>query len=275
MDAQALQAVPTHLELRELARELGLKNSFLGCNQLTLEAIVALRQQGYRTPAVMSTKTSHQADQAMQYQGLLGQVSVAQLGEAFPRKEWDAFMESGWAAMPMPTSTLEARFLHACTLCSMADMGVTPTRGDTYLNCENHAGYDCSNGWLRKPATTPNAAFVATHPTTYRLTAGLLARQLLRAGALHTEAPRAHRVHCLCGAAVALRSNPTSRARACVRRVARQHYHFAGVCGALPAGVQLKDCTPEPRRPSVYSHGWRSCGGGVRCNSRATVRSDD
>ena len=38
--------------------------------------------------------------------------------------------------------------------------------------------------------------------------AGLLARQLLRAGALHTEAPRAHRVHCLCGAAVALRSNP-------------------------------------------------------------------
>ena len=209
MDAQALQAAGhNHQELRQLAKGLGLRNSFLGCNKQTLASIAALRQKGHRTPACMSTKTFHQADQASQYLGLLEGVSVAQLAEAFPRTEWDAFVERGWAAMPMPTGILDARFLEACTLCSMADMGVTPTRGDTYQNCENHAGYDCSNGWLRKPATTLNAAFVATHPTTYRLTAGLLARQLLHAGALHTEATRAHRVHCLCGVAVALRSNP-------------------------------------------------------------------
>ena len=209
MDAQALQAAGhNHQELRQLAKGLGLRNSFLGCNKQTLASIAALRQKGHRTPACMSTKTFHQADQASQYLGLLEGVSVAQLAEAFPRTEWDAFVERGWAAMPMPTGILDARFLEACTLCSMADMGVTPTRGDTYLNGKNHGGYCFSNGWLRKPATTPSAAFVATHPTTYRLTVGFLARQLLCAGALQIEAPRAQRVHCLCGAAVALRSNP-------------------------------------------------------------------
>mmetsp|Transcript_15960 Transcript_15960/g.38114 ORF Transcript_15960/g.38114 Transcript_15960/m.38114 type:complete len:254 (+) Transcript_15960:158-919(+) len=91
-------------------------------------------------------------------------------------------MASGWAALPMPDSILDKRFLRICTLSSMADLGVTPTRADTYLNGEGHAGYDFTMGWLRNPATTPNAAFVATHPTTYRLTVGFMARQLLRAG---------------------------------------------------------------------------------------------
>ena len=190
MGAQALQAGHKHQDLRELAKKLGLRNSFLGSNKQSLSAIVALRQQGYRTPACMSTTDSHQADQALQYQGLLGQVSVAQLAEAFPKTEWDAFVASGWAAMPMPTGLLDARFLEACTLCSMVDMGVTLTRGDTHPNGQNHAGYCYSNGWLRKPATTQSAAFVSTHPTTYRLTVGFLARQLLRAGALQIEAPR-------------------------------------------------------------------------------------
>ena len=102
-------------------------------------------------------------------------------------------MASGWAALPMPDSILDKRFLRICTLSSMADLGVTPTRADTYLNGEGHAGYDFTWGWLRNPATTPNAAFVATHPTTYRLTVGFMARQLLRAGMSSTAC--AHCVH--------------------------------------------------------------------------------
>ena len=170
MDAQAHPGRTRHQSLRAQARALGLKNSFLGANELVLETVVALRQRGFRTPAVFTTKTSHVAAQLSDYQALLQQVSVEQLSEAFPSEAWNDFTSSGWAALPMPDSILDKRFLHICTLSSMADLGVTPTRADTYLNGEGHAGYDFTMGWLRNPATTPNAAFVATHPTTYRLT---------------------------------------------------------------------------------------------------------
>jgi len=182
MDAQAHPGRTRHQSLRAQAKALGLKNSFLGSNELVLETVVAMRQRDFRTPAVFTTKTSHLAAQGSDYQALLQQVSVEQLSEAFPSEAWNDFMASGWAALPMPDSILDRRFLHICTLSSMADLGVTPTRADTYLNGEGHAGYDFTMGWLRNPATTPNAAFVATHPTTYRLTVGFMARQLLRAG---------------------------------------------------------------------------------------------
>ena len=217
MDAQAHPGRTRHQSLRAQAKALGLKNSFLGSNELVLETVVAMRQQGFRTPAVFTTKTSHLAAQGSDYQALLQQVSVEQLSEAFPSEAWNDFMASGWAALPMPDSILDRRFLHICTLSSMADLGVTPTRADTYLNGEGHAGYDFTMGWLRNPATTPNAAFVATHPTTYRLTVGFMARQLLRAGMSSTAC--AHCVAlCLGGAALVVCS---SRARACVRRVGR------------------------------------------------------
>ena len=193
MDAQAHPGRTRHQSLRAQARALGLKNSFLGANELVLETVVALRQRGFRTPAVFTTKTSHVAAQLSDYQALLQQVSVEQLSEAFPSEAWNDFTSSGWAALPMPDSILDKRFLHICTLSSMADLGVTPTRADTYLNGEGHAGYDSTMGWLRNPATTPNAAFVATHPTTYRLTVGFMARQLLRAGMSSTAC--AHCVH--------------------------------------------------------------------------------
>ena len=49
MDAQALQAAGhNHQELRQLAKGLGLRNSFLGCNKQTLASIAALRQKGHR-----------------------------------------------------------------------------------------------------------------------------------------------------------------------------------------------------------------------------------
>ena len=193
MDAQAHPGRTRHQSLRAQAKALGLKNSFLGSNELVLETVVAMRQQGFRTPAVFTTKTSHLAAQGSDYQALLQQVSVEQLSEAFPSEAWNDFMASGWAALPMPDSILDKRFLRICTLSSMADLGVTPTRADTYLNGEGHAGYDFTMGWLRNPATTPNAAFVATHPTTYRLTVGFMARQLLRAGMSSTAC--AHCVH--------------------------------------------------------------------------------
>lgn len=182
MASQAAGACPRHQQLRTLATQLGLKNSFLGSNQLTLEAVAAMRQQRFRTPAVVMTKASHLATQGAEYEELLQRVGLEQLAEAFPSHAWQHFVETGWAAMPMQLAELDKRFLQACMLCNLANLGVTPTRADTYLNAEGQAGYDFTNGWLRNPCTTPNASFVSTHPSVFRLTVGFLARRLLNAG---------------------------------------------------------------------------------------------
>ena len=177
MAAQAAGGCPRHQQLRTLATQLGLKNSFLGANEPTLETLAAMRQQHFRTPAVYATKTSHLATQGADYEELLQRVRLDQLAEAFPSDAWQHFLETGWAAMPMHAGELDRRFLHACTLCNLANLGVTPTRADTYLNAEGQAGYDFTNGWLRNPGTTPNGSFVSTHPSVFRLTVGFLARR--------------------------------------------------------------------------------------------------
>ena len=138
-----------------------------------------------------ATKTSHLATQGADYEELLQRVRLDQLAEAFPSDAWQHFLETGWAAMPMHAGELDRRFLHACTLCNLANLGVTPTRADTYLNAEGQAGYDFTNGWLRNPGTTPNGSFVTTHPSVFRLTVGFLARRLLNAGACG-DSVRAH-----------------------------------------------------------------------------------
>ena len=191
MAAQAAGGCPRHQQLRTLATQLGLKNSFLGANEPTLETLAAMRQQHFRTPAVYATKTSHLATQGADYEELLQRVRLDQLAEAFPSDAWQHFLETGWAAMPMHAGELDRRFLHACTLCNLANLGVTPTRADTYLNAEGQAGYDFTNGWLRNPGTTPNGSFVSTHPSVFRLTVGFLARRLLNAGACG-DSVRAH-----------------------------------------------------------------------------------
>ena len=183
MAAQAAGGCPRHQQLRTLATQLGLKNSFLGANEPTLETLAAMRQQDFRTPAVFATKQSHLASQGADYEELLQRVSLDQLAAAFPSDAWQHFVDTGWAAMPMRLAELDKRFLQACTLSKLANLGVNPTRADTYLNAEGQAGYDFTNGWLRNPGTTPNASFVSTHPSVFRLTVGFLARRLLNAGA--------------------------------------------------------------------------------------------
>ena len=183
MAAQAAGGCPRHQQLRTLATQLGLKNSFLGANEPTLETLAAMRQQDFRTPAVFTTKQSHLASQGADYEELLQRVSLDQLAAAFPSDTWQHFVDTGWAAMPMRLAELDKRFLQACTLSNLANLGVNPTRADTYLNAEGQAGYDFTNGWLRNPGTTPNASFVSTHPSVFRLTVGFLARRLLNAGA--------------------------------------------------------------------------------------------
>ena len=183
MAAQAAGGCPRHQQLRTLATQLGLKNSFLGANEPTLETLAAMRQQHFRTPAVFATKQSHLATQGADYEELLQRVSLDQLAAAFPSDAWQHFVDTGWAAMPMRLAELDKRFLQACTLSNLANLGVNPTRADTYLNAEGQAGYDFTNGWLRNPGTTPNASFVSTHPSVFRLTVGFLARRLLNAGA--------------------------------------------------------------------------------------------
>ena len=129
-----------------------------------------MRQERFRIPAVYATKPSHLATQAADYEELLQQVSLKQLAEAFPSDAWQHFEKTGWAAMPMQLGALDKRFLEVCTLCNLANLGVTPTRADSYLNAEGQAGYDYTNGWLRNPATTPNGSFISTHPSVFLLT---------------------------------------------------------------------------------------------------------
>ena len=79
--------------MRSLAAQLGLKNSFLGANELMLEVAAAMRQQRYHTTAVF-TKTSHLPTQGADYQELLQQVSLGQLADAFPSDAWQHFVET-------------------------------------------------------------------------------------------------------------------------------------------------------------------------------------
>ena len=189
MAARAGGGSPRHQQLRQLATQLGLRNSFLGANRLTLEAVAAMRQECFRIPAVCATKPSHIATQGADYKELLQRVSLEQLAEAFPSDAWQHFEKTGWAAMPLQLGVLDRRFLEVCMLCNLANLGVTPARADTYLNAEGQAGYDFTNGWLRNPGTTPNGSFVSTHPSVFRLTVGFLARRLLNAGACGDSVP--------------------------------------------------------------------------------------
>ena len=55
MAAQAAGGCSRHQRLRSLAAQLGLKNSFLGANELMLAAVAAKRQQRCHTLAVFTT----------------------------------------------------------------------------------------------------------------------------------------------------------------------------------------------------------------------------
>ena len=177
-----------HGLLRAAAEQRGYKNSFLGSTEVALKATLELDDDPHlRPPLAVFNQESRSTTIHDDYHSEVLQTTLVDLANCLPDSDWETFKRQGWVTFDLELTGEELRMINTSSRTALAEMGVIPSRRDTFAAAENVLGYDPTHGWYRNPQLTASQFYVATHPRMYRFFVGFHARWLIRQGYISSE----------------------------------------------------------------------------------------
>ena len=181
----------SHDELRNENNQRGFKNSRKDSSSEALRAVLEVDDEKLRPPLSVFVKEKRDPEILNDYEREVELTTLTALSNCFPDAAWQHYLQQGWVTFDMQLTAEEKRMINSCHRVLMAELGVNPTRADTYRAAKDDMGYDYAYGWLRNPSLSASQFYLATHPRMWRHFVGFYARYLLHTGTHDDDDPEA------------------------------------------------------------------------------------
>lgn len=130
----------SHLQLRQMIKQLGGRTSFPGSTKTQLQKLILAHHAGEPLAPQFLRKQALVERRQSEYDALIKSVTLRQLALALPDRDWDHYNEKGWLKLDLRLSRKELRIMGMTHRVALSSMGVDPKRPETFVHAKTIAG---------------------------------------------------------------------------------------------------------------------------------------